>query len=152
GYVIQLAKADGITVVADAAAKDRELVERLGADVVLPRGEGFSEAVRERYPDGVDGLADGAVLNAAALPAVKDGGRMATVRGWDGGGRDRVTVVPVRVFAHALEWEALDRLRLQVEEGVLTLRVADVLPATQAGEAHRRLEAGGVRGRLVLQF
>jgi NADPH:quinone reductase len=32
------------------------------------------------------------------------------------------------------------------------LRVADVLPATAAAEAHRRLEAGGVRGRLVLQF
>jgi NADPH:quinone reductase-like Zn-dependent oxidoreductase len=47
---------------------------------------------------------------------------------------------------------ALDRLPQQVEYGVLTLRVADVLPATQAAQAHRRLEAGGVRGRLVLQF
>ncbi len=152
GYVVQLAKADGITVVADAADKDRELVERLGADVVLPRGEGFIAAVRERYPDGVDGLADGALFNEAALPALKNGGRMATVRGWDGGGQDRVTVVPVLVRRHALEWEALDRLRQQVEDGVLTLRVADVLPAGQAAEAHRRLEAGGVRGRLVLQF
>jgi NADPH:quinone reductase len=152
GYVIQLAKADGITVVADSADNDRDLVEHLGADVVLPRGDGFVEAVRERYPDGVDGLAEGALFNDAALPAVKDGGRMATVRGWDGADQDRVTVFPVRVAKHALEWEALDRLREQVEKGVLTLRVADVLPATQASEAHRRLEAGGVRGRLVLQF
>jgi NADPH:quinone reductase-like Zn-dependent oxidoreductase len=152
GYVIQLAKADGITVVADAADKDRDLVKQLGADVVLPRGDGFVEAIRERYLDGVDGLADGALLNETALPAVKDGGRMATVRGWDGGDQDRVTVVPVMVFEHALEWEALDRLREQVEDGVLTLRVADVLPATQAAEAHKQLEAGGVRGRLVLQF
>jgi NADPH:quinone reductase-like Zn-dependent oxidoreductase len=152
GYVIQLAKADGITVVADAADQDRDLVEQLGADVVLPRGEGFIEAVRDRYPDGVDALADGALFNETALPAVKDGGRMATVRGWDGAGQDRVTVVPVMVGKHALEWEALDRLREQVEDGVLTLRVADVLPAAHAAEAHRRLEAGGVRGRLVLQF
>jgi NADPH2:quinone reductase len=35
---------------------------------------------------------------------------------------------------------------------VLTLRVADVLPATEAARAHRRLDAGGVRGRLVLTF
>jgi hypothetical protein len=35
---------------------------------------------------------------------------------------------------------------------VLTLRVADELPAAQAAEAHRRLAAGGVRGRLVLTF
>lgn len=152
GYVIQLAKADGITVVADAAEKDRDLVEQLGADVILPRGEGFIAAVRERYPDGVDGLADGALLNEAALPAVKDGGRMASVRGWDGGDQGRVTVIPVMVAHHALDWEALDRLREQVENGVLTPRVADVLPATQAADAHRRFEAGGVRGRLVLQF
>lgn len=152
GYVVQLAKADGLTVVADAADKDRELVEQLGADVVLPRGDGFIDAIRERYPDGVDGLADGALFNATALPAVKDGGRMATVRGYDGSEQDRVTVIPVMVFRHAQEWEALDRLRQQVEQGVVTLRVADVLPAEEAAEAHRRLEAGGVRGRLVLQF
>lgn len=152
GYVIQLAKADGLTVVADASDKDRELIEQLGADVVLPRGDGYIAELSERYPDGVDGLADGALFNENALPAVKDGGRMATVRGYDGAGQDRVTVIPVMVFDHALEWEALDRLREQVESGVLTLRVADTVPAAQAGEAHERLEAGGVRGRLVLQF
>jgi hypothetical protein len=37
--------------------------------------------------------------------------------------------------------------------GELTLRVADVLPADQAAQAHRRLaEDGGVRGRLVMDF
>jgi NADPH:quinone reductase len=35
---------------------------------------------------------------------------------------------------------------------VLTLRVAEVMPATEASDAHRRLAAGGVRGRLVLDF
>lgn len=152
GYVVQLAKADGLTVVADAAEKDHELIETLGADHVLPRGDLFVDAVRQQYPDGVDGLADGALFNEDALPAVKDGGRMATVRGYDGSGQDRVTVIPVMVARHAKEWDALDRLRQQVEDGVLTLRVADVLPAPQAAEAHQRLEAGGVRGRLVLQF
>jgi len=43
-------------------------------------------------------------------------------------------------------------LRSLAEAGTLTLRVARVLPAEQAPEAHRRLEAGGVRGRLVLRF
>ncbi len=152
GYVVQLAKADGLTVVVDAADADHELMEHLGADVILPRGDGFVTAVRERYPEGVDGLADGAVLDAAALPAVKDGGRMATVRGWDGSDQDRVTVTPVMVADHATDHQALDRLRQQVQDGVLTLRVADVLPAAQAAQAHQRLEAGGLRGRLVLQF
>jgi NADPH:quinone reductase-like Zn-dependent oxidoreductase len=47
---------------------------------------------------------------------------------------------------------ALDRLRQQAEDGVLTLRVARTFPAEQAAEAHRLLERGGVRGRLVLVF
>ena len=36
--------------------------------------------------------------------------------------------------------------------GVLTLRVAGTYAAERASEAHRRLEAGGTRGRLVITF
>ena len=32
----------------------------------------------------------------------------------------------------------------------LTLRVADTYPLAEAAKAHERLQAGGVRGRLVL--
>jgi hypothetical protein len=38
------------------------------------------------------------------------------------------------------------------EEGNITLRVAGTYPTNHAAEAHRRLEAGGVRGRLVVVF
>ena len=157
GYVVQLAKVDGLTVVADASEKDLDLVRSLGADVVLPRGEGFAAAVRERFPDGVDGLADGSVQGAQVLPAVRDGGVVTTVRGYRGEDADTelargVRVLPVMVRDYGQETAALDRLRQQAEAGQVTLRVADVLPAAEAAEAHRRLEAGGVRGRLVLDF
>ena len=46
----------------------------------------------------------------------------------------------------------LERLRDQAEAGVLTPRVAKVIPASEAAEAHRLLEKGGIRGRLVLDF
>ena len=39
-----------------------------------------------------------------------------------------------------------------IRAGILTLRVADALPAAAAADAHRRLADGGVRGRLVLDF
>ena len=50
------------------------------------------------------------------------------------------------------EFEKLDRLRQLVESGAITLRVADTYPPERAAEAHRRLEAGGTRGRLVIVF
>ncbi|GAA4517639.1 NADP-dependent oxidoreductase [Brevibacterium yomogidense] len=152
GYSVQLAKADGHTVVADAAAKDEELVKSLGADVILPRGEGFAAAVRERFPDGVDGMIDGAVQLDEIVPAAKDGATIVTIRG-DKGERDRgVMFWSIVVSKYAFDPVALDTLRRQAEAGVVSLRVADVLPKEQAAEAHRRLEAGGVRGRIVLEF
>ena len=77
---------------------------------------------------------------------------MATLRGHGGDGQRGLRVTPVRVTTYAEEWEKLDSLRRPAEEGNVTLRVAGTYPAEQAGEAHRRLEAGGVRGRLVLVF
>jgi D-arabinose 1-dehydrogenase-like Zn-dependent alcohol dehydrogenase len=46
----------------------------------------------------------------------------------------------------------LEELRDLAEDGTLSLRVADVTSARYAGEAHRRLAAGGVRGRIVRDF
>ena len=152
GYVVQLAKTEGLTVVADAAEADEELVRELGADVVVRRGDDVAARIRAQFPDGVDGLADGSVQDAAVLPAVKDGGAVTTVRGYRGDGQRDLRVFPVLVREYAQEGAALDRLRVQVEAGELTLRVAQTFPAADGAEAHRRLEAGGVRGRLVLTF
>ena len=152
GYVVQLAKADGLTVVADASEADEQLVRELGADVVVRRGDDVAARIREHYADGVDGLADGAVQDALVLPAVRDGGAVATVRGYRGDGQRGLRVFPTLVRKVAEDRAALARLREQAEAGVLTLRVAATFPAEQAAEAHRRLEAGGVRGRLVLTF
>jgi NADPH:quinone reductase len=152
GYVVQLAKADGLTVVADASEADEQLVRDLGADIVVRRGDDVADRIREHAPDGVDGLADGSVQDALVLPAVKDGGAVATVRGYRGDGQRGLRVFPTLVRRVAEDRPALDRLRRQVEDGVLTLRVARTFPVEEAAEAHRMLEAGGVRGRLVLTF
>jgi NADPH:quinone reductase-like Zn-dependent oxidoreductase len=152
GYVVQLAKADGLTVVADASEADEQLVRDLGADVVVRRGDDVADRIREHFPEGVDGLADGSVQDALVLPAVKDGGAVATVRGYRGDGQRGLRMFPTLVRRVAEDRAALDRLRQQVEDGVLTLRVAQTFPAERAAEAHRLLERGGVRGRLVLTF
>ncbi len=152
GYVVQLATHRGLRVIADAADEDVELVRGLGADEVLPRGEGFAAAVRELVPDGVDGLADGSVQEGEVADAVRDGGGMAVIRRWDGDpGRD-VTVHKTWVFDHAEETDALRELSRLAGDGTLTLRVNRVIPADDARQAHELLAEGGLRGRLVLDL
>lgn len=152
GYGVQLGKAAGLRIIADAAPEDEELVKELGADVVVPRGPAFAEHVRWVTPDGADGLIDAALLNELAVAAVRDGGRIATLRGYTGESERGITFHPVFVRRYAREHAKLDRLRRQAETGEVSLRVARTLPADRAAEAHRILEAGGTRGRLVLEF
>lgn len=152
GYVVQMAKDAGLIVVADASTSDRALVGELGADELVARGPGFADAVRAVRPDGVDGLVDAANQTVEVLEAVKDGGAVATLRGYAGDGSDRITVEPVQIAPFVQQHDVLDGLRELAEKGVLTLRVANTLPADQAVEAHRRLDEGGLRGRLVLTF
>ena len=152
GYVIQLAKAEGLTVIADASEADEKLVASLGADIVVRRGDDVASRIREHFPLGVDGLADGAVLNALAIPAVRDGGAFTAVRGFQGAPQRDIRFTTTWVRSYAQEFEKLDRLRRQVEARELTLRVAEVYPPERAAEAHHRLEAGGTRGRLVIRF
>ncbi|MET4060378.1 NADPH2:quinone reductase [Arthrobacter sp. UYP6] len=151
-YLVQLAKHAGLVVVADAAEKDRALVTGLGPDYIVERGHNVAERIREFFPAGVDALADAAVMNERAVPAVKNDGGFATYRWWQQDPGRGITVHPIAVRDEYLSGAKLDALRRLVEEGTLTLRVADRIPAEKAQEAHRRLEAGGVRGRLVLVF
>jgi NADPH:quinone reductase-like Zn-dependent oxidoreductase len=152
GYTVQLAKADGLRVIADASEADEDLVRKLGADVVVRRGPDVAKRIREVAPDGVDAVADGAVLDDAVLDAVRDGGAVVTVRNYTGASERGITWHPIYVSEYLADRAKLERLCRQVDDGALTLRVAGTYPATQAAEAHRRLEAGGTRGRLVITF
>ena len=152
GYVIQLAKTEGLTVIADASEADRDLVRSLGADIVVPRGPDVAKRIREHFPAGVDGLADGAVLNDKVIDAVRDGGAFTAVRGFQGSPQRDIRFSTTFVRTYDRDHEKLDRLRQLVEDGAITLRVGGTYPCDRAAEAHRRLEAGGTRGRLVLLF
>lgn len=152
GYVVQLAKAQGLRVIGDASEKDEQLVRDLGADIVVRRGDDIAARIRAVAPEGVDGLADGAVQNELAVGAVRDGGAFAAVRGYGGTGERGITFHRTMVRQYDRRADLLDQLRQQVEAGQVTLRVAATYPMEQAAEAHRRLEAGGTRGRCVILF
>ncbi len=148
-YIIPLAKEQGLRVLADAKPEDEELVRGYGADVVVPRGEGFVEAVSE----GVDGLYDTALLHESGFGAIRDGGTMVVVRGWDPEETERgIVVKQVFVFDVLERTDWLEELRRLASDGRLQLRVAGEYPPEEAAEAQRAMEAGGLRGRAVIVF
>ncbi|MEV0672660.1 NADP-dependent oxidoreductase [Mycobacterium sp. NPDC050441] len=158
GYVVQLAKADGLRVIADAAPADEYLVSALGADEVVPRGNEVGQRIRELHPDGVAAVVDAALQGDEVLPALRDGGQIAVVRRPGERGTSAlhpergITVRDVWVPDYTHSTDRLDHLRVLAEQGKVTLRVARTFPAADAAAAHRAMEQGGVRGRLVLTF
>jgi NADPH:quinone reductase len=152
GYAIQLGKLEGLTVIADAAPADEALVRGLGADVVVPRGGDCAAAIREAFPDGVDAVLDAALLGPAILPAVRDGGMLVAVRPFAGETERDIEIKLVLVSSYATNQAALRELGARAGAGELTLRVAETFPPERAADAHRKLAAGGVRGRLLISF
>jgi len=152
GYAVELGVSEGLRVIAVARAQDEEQVKRFGAKTFIPAGDGAIRAVYDAAPGGVDGLIDAAVLDGAALPAIRDGGKLATVRGFAGPSERGITIEPVRVLSYVENHDALDRLGRLVAEGRLTLRVAETFPPERAADAQRKLSAGGTRGRLLIVF
>jgi NADPH:quinone reductase len=152
-YVIGLARERGLRVIADAKAGEEDLVRGFGADVVVARSEDFAGAVRAVEPDGVAGVFDTALLNEDAFGAIRDAGGLVVVRGWHGGEAPRsITVHPVMVRDVLQRTDWLEELRELAGAGRLTLRVAGTYPPEQAAEAHRLMDAGGLRGRALITF
>ena len=153
GYAIELGRREGLTIIADAAPADEALVRSLGADIVVPRGElATAAAIRKAFPGGVDAVIDAAMLGPAILPAVRDGGQLIAVRPFAGETERGIAVKLVLVGDYATNQAALRELSRQAGAGELTLRVAETFTPERAADAHRALEAGGVRGRLVISF
>ncbi len=151
--MIQLAKTEGLTVIADAAPKDEALLKALGVDIIIPRTNDFAGEVRKHFPDGVDGLADGALLDGASILAIKDGGVFTAIRGFKPEGDVRgIKFTQTWVRTYDCEYEKLDRLRALTDEGKISLRVAGTVKPEEASKAHAALEAGGSRGRWVIVF
>jgi NADPH:quinone reductase len=152
GYVIPLAKHAGLRVVADAKDSDRALLQSLGADAIVPRGDAMAPAVRALHPDGVDGVVDGALLGDAAAALLRAGATFVSLRRSQVLSDARVRLVPIGVLDQATNTEALEWLVQRYVEGTLKTRVAQRLAPEAAPEANRLLERGGLRGRVVLVF
>ncbi|MEU4690544.1 NADP-dependent oxidoreductase [Actinoplanes sp. NPDC023714] len=142
GFAAQLALRAGYRVLAQASHGDEQWVRDLGAHEVVPRSADLATV------GPVGAVFDAIPLGEEAAAAVEDRGVVVVTR-------PTPPIVPSRGVRQELQLIRLDRELLadlvgQVAAGRLRTRVADTMPLTEAADAHRRVLAGGLRGKLVL--
>lgn len=164
GFAVEFAKAAGARVVATCHSRNRAYVERLGADGIIPYDAGpVAAQAAGAGSDGYDAIIDcvGGHTLEHPLALLKAGGidvRIITLSDSDNESPspDEAAAQGKRVVS-----KVVDRATAQADMTVILALMAagkvappqvDVLPLHQAGEAHRRLEARLVRGKLLLEI
>jgi NADPH2:quinone reductase len=155
-FAIQIARASGARVIATAGPDNQETLRAMGAEVCVDyrREDPAAVALRETGGAGVDAVLTtvGGTTVAASVPATRPGGRIATILGFSG---DLGPFYARNLTLHGVfltrEGRRLEELGRLVDQGKLAPVVDRVLPLSDVAEAHRRLDSGHGRGKIVLQ-
>lgn len=142
----QLARRLGATVIGTASERNHDYLRSLGAQPVT-YGAGLADRVRRLAPSGVDAVLDaigddGAI--EASLVLAKQRDRIGTL------GREDVSRFGIRRLRGTRSAAVLTELADLVAGGALRLPVWRTFPLAGAADAHREVEAGHVRGKVVL--
>ncbi len=161
---VQLAASAGARVVATASPGDAERVLAAGAEVVLDHHDpDLDVQLAHAAPAGVHIAWDtsGRMDYGLLADATATGGRiLVTAAGADPAlvPWARIYTRDIRVlgFVHSRSRvdqlaRAAARLNAGLAAGTLTTTITEELPLSAAAEAHARMEAGEVRGRIVLR-
>jgi NADPH:quinone reductase-like Zn-dependent oxidoreductase len=148
---IQIAKARGAYVITTASPSKRELVEDLGADEVIDyTAVDFAQAVRD-----VDVVLDtiGGQTVERSIAVLRPGGHLLTaVEDDDPALAARVEAAGLRFSGIVVDPDpvGLRGLATLAEDGKLRVHVQETFAFERVVEAHRALESGHLRGKLVL--
>jgi NADPH:quinone reductase-like Zn-dependent oxidoreductase len=140
-FFLPLAAQAGAHVIAPGLEEDKEYLSGLGAAEVLDRNAGVEEAVRERYPDGVEVILD-VVSFTAQDSLLKEGGRLASSLGAAGEGPGRLNLMAQPAP------ENLRRLVGLLDSGNLPVHISDTYELAQAGEALQTFSSTHTQGKL----
>jgi NADPH:quinone reductase-like Zn-dependent oxidoreductase len=152
---VQFAAQRGAHVIATASGTAAtRLVTRLGADRVIDARRPESiERLRKYAPDGLDcalALAGGDELERC-LDFMRSGGRVAYPNGVEPQPTARSTF-RLRSYDAAATPREFARLNRHIAGRRFRVPIAAAYPLGKAAQAHRRLEAGHVLGRMVLRI
>jgi NADPH:quinone reductase-like Zn-dependent oxidoreductase len=142
---VQIAVARGLEVIATSGPANLGFVRTLGAAEVLD----YRDEDHRRRLRGIGYLLDsvGAGNIASYVSCLSTGAKVAAVAGVPSDVPDGITVTPIHCEASSARLTQLSQL---MTERRLSVTVQQVFPLEQAAEAHRLLEGGHVRGKLVI--
>jgi NADPH:quinone reductase-like Zn-dependent oxidoreductase len=127
---------------------DAEEARRLGVETTVDAGGDLGHLLGEWAPGGVNACLDTVGAGAAALAGIRDRGRLvSTVPGSLPETTRGITADVVQVQPNPA---ALERLVDSAANGRLTVRVAETLPWAEFRRGYQLLQAGGLRGKIVL--
>lgn len=145
-FAVQLARAWGATVIGTASAGNHEYLRSLGA-IPVSYGDGLVERMRTLAPEGVDAALDAAGRDAlyASVALVNDKDRIGTLVDFE-----LAEQLGVRLIRSQRSVARLAELVALYTQGKLHIHIRKTFPLHQASDAHREVEAGHGRGKVVL--
>jgi NADPH2:quinone reductase len=154
-YAVQLAKAAGARVLATGRRENEAFIRDLGADVVIDyRATKFEdEVLRLTNGKGVDAAFDtvGGDTIPRSVPCVRPYGKLANIAGIEGS----VGAMGIRnqtLYCGFMERTAakIQALATLVERGQVRAVIDSTFPLERVGDAHKKLEGGGMKGKAVI--
>lgn len=152
-FAVQIAVALGAHVVAVSSARNHDFLRGLGAaDVIDYAAEDALSTLASRYPGGVDAaLATVGHGKEFAARSVRRGGRFLWISSEDPGPPAIPSGVRGQMFYARADGRSLGALANLIDRRLVRPIVSQVLPLECAADAHRQIETGHTRGKLVLQ-
>jgi NADPH2:quinone reductase len=153
-YFVQLAAQRGARVVAVSRGENSDYARRLGAGDAIDYTAGdIAEAVRSRYPGGIDAIADmhGDKEGLARLAEqVRSGGHVASAVGAADLEALRAKGIDATNVVGLVTTESLETLSSMLEAGEIAAPEIRKFPLADAGDALAILATGHVRGKIAV--
>lgn len=153
-YFVQLAARRGVRVVAICRGENADYARGLGATDVIDYTVGdVVDAIRSRYPDGIDAVADmhGDAERLARLTEhVPSGGHVASIVGAADAEALGARGIEATNVAGRVTTASLDALSGMLEAGEIVAPEIRAYPLADAGEALAAVATGHVRGKVVV--
>jgi len=156
-FAVQLAKAAGARVLATGRSVNTDLIKSFGADEVIDyqKTQFENETLRLTNGRGVDAAFDtvGGNTVSRSIQAVRPYGKLATVVNLEGSLQGMQAKNLTLYFGFMERTEAkIQALATLAERRQVQPLIDSVFPLTQVADAHRKLEAGGIKGKIVIRI